>query len=218
MKKTLSLYETRVIGVLLEKQITTPDYYPMSANALLNACNQKSNRNPVLSLDESALQATLADLEQKRLVKGSAAGSRVIKYQHRFCNTEFGELKLDDQEVAVLCELFLRGPQTPGELRSRAGRMAQFNDVEAVDATLERLMKHHLGPLVKALPKEPGKREARYGHLFSGEEETQITATVDSATLAGYKAKVDELQNKLKQLEEENQMLKQRLRQLGEVV
>ena len=130
MRIELDSLEARVIGCMLEKQITTPDQYPLSLNALLSACNQKSNREPVMSLDEPTVQRTLDALSRKHLVlERSGFGSRVPKYQHLFCNTEYGSLKLCAQELAIVCELLLRGPQTPGELRSRAARMASSADV-----------------------------------------------------------------------------------------
>lgn len=218
MKKDLTLYETRVIGVLLEKEITTPDQYPLSLNALTNACNQKSNRQPVLSLDETTVKQTLNDLEKKYLAKGDRGGSRVEKYRHRFCNTEFGELKLDDQEIAILCELFVRGPQTPGELRSRAGRMAAFKDVNAVEAALSRLNEHGDGAFVAMLPREPGKRESRYTHLLSSDVEPVETVASDARSVSAYKAQIQTLEDKVSALETENQSLRQRLRQLGDAV
>jgi uncharacterized protein YceH (UPF0502 family) len=170
MKTELTPLEARVIGCLIEKQITTPDQYPLSLNALVNACNQKSNRDPVLDLDESTVQHTVDALSKKHLVlERSGFGSRVPKYQHRFCNTEFGTLKLDPQELAIVCELLVRGPQTPGELRSRASRMAAFGDVSDVEAALTRLAEREDGPFVVRLAREPGRRESRYAHLFSGE-------------------------------------------------
>lgn len=183
MKIELSLLEARAIGCLIEKQITTPDQYPLSLNALVNACNQKSNRDPVLELDERTVQQTVDDLGRKHLVvERSGFGSRVPKYQHRFCNTEYGTLKFDPQELAIVCELLLRGPQTPGELRSRAARMAPFNDVSDVEAALNKLSAREDGPFVVRLAREPGRREARYAHLFSGEvaagtEERDASAT-----------------------------------------
>jgi uncharacterized protein YceH (UPF0502 family) len=126
MNIELSPIEARVVGCLIEKQITTPDQYPLSLNALVNACNQKSNRDPVMSADEVAIQTTLDHLIRKHLViEKSGFGSRVPKYQHRFCNTEFGPLKFTPQELAIVCELLVRGPQTSGELRTRAARMAR---------------------------------------------------------------------------------------------
>jgi len=170
MNIELTATEARVIGCLIEKQITTPDQYPLSLNALVNASNQKSNRDPVLELDERTVQQTLDDLGRKHfVVEKSGFGSRVPKYQHRFCNTEYGTLKLDPQELAVVCELLLRGPQTPGELRSRAVRMAPFSDVSEVEAALTRLSGREDGPFVVRLAREPGRRESRYAHLFSGE-------------------------------------------------
>jgi uncharacterized protein YceH (UPF0502 family) len=169
MNIELTAIEARIIGCLIEKQITTPDQYPLSLNALLNACNQKSNRDPILELDERTVQQTVDDLGRKHfVVEKSGFGSRVPKYQHRFCNTEYGTLKLDPQELAIVCELLLRGPQTPGELRSRASRMAPFSDVSEVEAALTRLSEREDGPFVVRLAREPGRRESRYAHLFSG--------------------------------------------------
>jgi len=170
MKITLTPLEARVIGCLIEKQITTPDQYPLSLNALVNACNQKSNRDPVLYLDEATVQGALDELAKRHfVVERSGFGSRVPKYQHRFCNTEFGTLKLDPQELAVVCELLVRGPQTPGELRGRASRMAAFGEPAEVEATLTRLSSRQDGPFVTRLAREPGRRDSRYAHLFSGE-------------------------------------------------
>ena len=169
MKIELTPIEARVIGCLIEKQITTPDQYPLSLNALVNACNQKSNRDPVLELEERIVQQTVDDLGRKHfVVEKSGFGSRVPKYQHRFCNTEYGTLKLDPQELAIVCELLVRGPQTPGELRSRAARMAPFTDVSEVEAALTRLSEREDGPFVTRLAREPGRRDSRYAHLFSG--------------------------------------------------
>lgn len=169
MKTELTVLETRVIGCLIEKQITTPDQYPLSLNALVNACNQKSNRDPVMDLDEQAVQQTLDGLSKKHLVvEKSGFGSRVPKYQHRFCNTEFGSLKLDGQELAIICEMLVRGPQTPGELRTRASRMAPFAEVSDVEAALGRLAERPDGPFVVRLPRQPNRRDSQWAHLFSG--------------------------------------------------
>lgn len=169
LKIELTPLEARVIGCLIEKQITTPDQYPLSLNALVNACNQKSNRDPVMDLDEPAVQQTLDSLSKKHLVvEKSGFGSRVPKYQHRFCNTEFGNVKLDPQELAIVCELFVRGPQTPGELRTRASRMAPFAETSDVDAALTRLADRPDGPYVVRLAREPNRRDSRWAHLFSG--------------------------------------------------
>jgi uncharacterized protein YceH (UPF0502 family) len=166
----LSAAEARVIGCLIEKQITTPDQYPLSLNALTNACNQKSNREPVMDLAESDVQAVVDGLVRRYQVhEAGGHGSRVAKYQHRFCNTEYGSLRFSAQELAIVCELLLRGPQTPGELRSRASRLAPFADATQVEAALEALARREDGPFVVRLAREPGRRESRYAHLFSGE-------------------------------------------------
>src|SRR5882724_5394077 len=169
MKIQLTPVEARVIGCLIEKQITTPDQYPLSLNALVNACNQKSNRDPILELEERAVQQTLDDLGRKHfVVEKSGFGSRVPKYQHRFCNTEYGTLKLDPQELAIVCELLVRGPHTPGELRTRASRMAPFAETSEIEAALSRLAERPDGPFVVRLAREPNRRDSRWAHLFSG--------------------------------------------------
>ena len=130
----LTPYEVRVIGCLLEKQRTTPEHYPLSLNALTNACNQKSSRDPVLALDEATVRDTIDALMKKRyVIEKSGFGSRVTKYQHRFCNTEFGILAFSEQELGIVCVLLLRGPQTPGELRTRTERLSKFQDINAVE-------------------------------------------------------------------------------------
>src|SRR5579864_893958 len=163
----LSDVETRVLGSLVEKELTTPEYYPLSLNALVNACNQKSNRDPVTSLDEKAVREALHALDKKGLA-GPADNmvSRVAKYEHRLQEA----YNFTRHEIAVLAELLLRGPQTPGELRSRADRMHKFDDLGVVHTTLQRLMKREQ-PLVKVLPRQPGTKEARYAHLLSGDVE-----------------------------------------------
>lgn len=174
MNIELSPIEARIIGCLIEKEITTPEQYPLSLNALTNACNQRSNRDPVLDLDEVGVQDVLDRLARKYLVSSQTGyGSRVSKYHHRFCNTEYGVLKFTAQELGVVCELLLRGPQTPGELRSRASRLCSLKDVGEVEAVLAALSSREDGPFVVRLPREPGKRESRYAHLFSGEIEVE---------------------------------------------
>lgn len=166
----LTALEARLIGSMIEKAITTPDQYPLSLNALTNACNQKSNRDPVLALDERTVQESVDGLVKKHLVlEKSGFGSRVQKYQHRFCNTGFGSLEFTPVQTAIVCELLLRGPQTPGELRTRAARMAPVSDVGEIEAALEDLATRPDGPFVQQLPREPGRRDSRYAHLFSGE-------------------------------------------------
>ena len=169
MNIQLSAIEARVIGSLIEKAITTPDQYPLSLNALTNACNQKSNRDPIMDLPEREVQQTLDGLVRKHLVlERSGFGSRVPKYQHRFCNTGFGSPEFTPVETAILCELLLRGAQTPGELRTRAARMSEVHDVGAIETALHNLTARSDGPFVVRLAREPGRRDARYMHLFSG--------------------------------------------------
>ena len=170
MNIELSAIEARVIGCLIEKEITTPDQYPLSLNALTNACNQKTNREPVLELTEAVVQQAVDALMKKYLVSDKSAGygGRVTKYKHRFCNTEFGSLKFDAREVGILCVLLLRGPQTPGELRSRTNRLCEFTEAPQVESTLKGLMEREDGPFIARLARAPGAREARYAHLFSG--------------------------------------------------
>jgi len=157
--------EARVLGALLEKEITTPDYYPLSLNALVNACNQKSNREPGMNLDEDSVRAALRALHDNSLARSvSAADSRVTKYEHRLQEA----FNFDRREAAIFCELLLRGPQTPGELRSRAERMHHFDDLNEVQSALQRLMNRQ-PPQVKVLAKPPGTKESRYVHLLSGD-------------------------------------------------
>jgi len=161
--------ETRVLGSLIEKDITTPDYYPLSLNALVNACNQKNNRDPVMTLDESSVREALATLQEKRLAgPASGADSRVTKFEHRLQEA----FNFDRREIAVVCVLLLRGPQTPGELRSRTDRMYRFEALEDVVSTLDRLAQRD-PPLARILPRQPGTKESRYTHLFSGEPPEQ---------------------------------------------
>jgi hypothetical protein len=210
MTVELSPHEARVIGCLIEKQVTTPDQYPLSLNALVNACNQKSNRHPVLELDEREVQAVVDGLMRRQLVlEKSGFGSRVPKYQHLFCNTQFGSLKFSPQGTAIVCELLLRGPQTPGELRTHAARLAPLKEVSEVELELEELMTRPDGPFVARLPREPGRRESRYMHLFSGdappateaEQEPSWPAQAGSPSvqqrLAALEAEVAELRREL---------------------
>lgn len=181
MNITLEPLEARVIGCLIEKSITTPDQYPLSLNALTLACNQKSNRDPVLDLDDATVQRTVDALSRRHMImERSGFGSRVPKYQHLFCNTEYGSLRFTPQELAIVCELLLRGPQTPGELRSRASRMAAFGDVTDIEAALESLASRADGPFVVRLAREPGRRESRYAHRF-GEHAALEPAAVAAA-------------------------------------
>lgn len=183
MKIELSPHEARVIGCLIEKQITTPDQYPLSLNALTTACNQKSNRDPVLELDETSVQQLIDGLVKRHLViEKSGFGSRVPKYQHIFCNTEFGSLKFTPLETAIVCELLVRGPQTPGELRTRAARMAPVGEVSDVEAALQSLAERSDGAFVMKLPRESGRRDSRWAHLFSGDIDVSALAQMSSST------------------------------------
>ncbi len=167
MNIRLSAIEARIIGSLIEKQITTPDQYPLSLNSLVAACNQKSNREPLMQLDEASVKAAMDVLSKRHFViEKSGFGSRVPKYQQIFCNTEFGSLKFTPQETAIICELLLRGPQTPGELRTRVPRMAPLPDPNVIESLLEGLANRPDGALVKQLPREPGRRDSRWAQLF----------------------------------------------------
>ena len=200
MDLNLTLNETRVIGCLLEKESTTPDLYPLTLNSLLNACNQKSNRDPVLSLTVADVKSTLDGLVEQRLVS-EEGGSRTSKYRHRFCNTLFSDLKFSEQERAIVCVMLLRGSQTPGEIRSRTGRLTQFSDVSQVEAVLQDMAEKEW---VRQLPKEPGKRESRFAHLFSGDIEVQSSPV---KTIADDKFRIQELEHEVKVLKAEIERL-----------
>jgi uncharacterized protein YceH (UPF0502 family) len=210
MNIELTALEARVIGCFIEKQITTPDQYPLSLNALASACNQKSNRDPVLDLDERAVQQVVDGLVRKHMVLERAGyGSRVQKYQHVFCNTEFGSLKFTPLETAMICELLVRGPQTPGELRARAGRMSEVSDVSQVEAALQSLMTRPDGPFVARLAREAGRRDSRYAQLFCGpvadattepEAATRIGNNDEDDRLTRLEKRVDDLVNEVSSL------------------
>lgn len=210
----LTPIEARVIGSLIEKALTTPDQYPLSLNSLTLACNQKSNREPVMELLEAQVQNTLDGLVKKHLVSPiSAMGSRVVKYQHRFCNTQFSELQLSPGELAVVCVLLLRGWQTPGELRTRSQRIHDFNDVLDVEKVLHQMMGRN-PPLVTKLDREPGKREHRYAHLFGGDISEQANNSTSYTPAASGNNSTDELAS----LREELNLLKQAYAALSERV
>jgi uncharacterized protein YceH (UPF0502 family) len=206
----LSDVETRVLGSLVEKELTTPEYYPLSLNALVNACNQKSNRDPLMNLDEEAVREALRALDKKGLA-GPADNmvSRVSKYEHHLQEA----YNFTRHEIAILSELLLRGPQTPGELRSRADRMHKFEDLGIVQSTLQRLMKRE-PPLVTVLARQPGTKEARYAHLLSGEVEAppQNSAAAGISApggasggerIARLEARVDNLQSEITDLKQQ---------------
>lgn len=213
MNIELTPIEARIIGCLIEKEVTTPDYYPLSLNSLTTACNQKSNREPVMALSDTDVQDGIDGLVARRLVSDeSSFNSRTKKYQHRFCNTEFGDLKLSAQEKAIVCCMFLRGAQTPGELRTRTNRLAEFTDVREVEAVLDKMASRESGALVIKLPREAGKRESRYQHLFSGDVDIEaLTAALAVPQSASGNARIDSL-------EQEVQSLRQELSELRELI
>lgn len=213
MKIVLSPVEARIIGCLLEKQVTTPDQYPMSLNGVVTASNQKSNREPVMSLSDGTVQDALDMLVKKHLVTTqSGFGNRVVKYEHRFCNSEFGQLKLSPAEFSVIAVLLLRGAQTPGELRMRSGRLYEFADITTVENTLEGLVSREDGPFVVRLAREPGKRESRYMHLFSGDvDEAAFPAAAGSE-------ESNELSERVAMLEQQVAEMQQQLGRLLEGV
>jgi hypothetical protein len=206
----LTPVEARVLGALIEKDITTPDYYPMSLNALVNACNQKNNRDPVMTLDENTVRDALYSLQEKRLA-GPARGadSRVTKYEHRSQEV----FNFTRAENAVMDVLLLRGPQTPGELRGRSERLHRFEELSDVQAVLQKLMQRE-PPFVKMLPRQPGTKEARYAHLLSGDVEgfeggAEPTAENRSANgggnerIATLEAEVSELRREISDLKQQ---------------
>lgn len=185
MQIVLNEVEVRILGALIEKDITTPDYYPLSLNALVNACNQKNNREPVTAYDEETVRQSLHSLQEKRLA-GPAGGAdtRVTKYEHRLQEV----FNFDRREIAVLCVLLLRGPQTPGELRGRTERMFHFEALDDVQSTLQRLMQREPA-LARMLPRQPGTKESRYMHLLAGDAEGLSKETVNAErTPSSYKS------------------------------
>lgn len=207
---TLTAAEVRVLGALIEKGITTPEYYPLSLNALVNACNQKSSREPVMELSEAEARSALFELEQVGLVR-VLADSRVSKFEH----LAYGKLSLGRPEIAVLGLLLLRGAQTPAELRARAERMYTFDDTSAVNAVLERLAARE-EPLVVQLARQPGARESRWMHRLGGEVEGAAAAGVVSAETAGGVVADSGLQERVAELERLVQALEERVRVLEE--
>src|ERR1022692_5227621 len=207
MNPILSTVEARVLGALIEKELTTPEYYPLSLNALVNACNQKSNRDPLMNLDEDTVKQALHRLNKEGLA-GPADNmvSRVTKYEHRLQEA----YNFTRHEIALLCELLLRGPQTPGELRSRADRMHKFEDLNIVQSTLQRLMKRE-PPLIKVLPRQPGTKEARYAQLLSEDVETwkPEPESESAAPAASGGDRIARLENQVVELQAEVADLKQ---------
>ena len=204
----LSNVEVRVLGSLIEKDVTTPDYYPLSLNALVNACNQKNNRDPVMTLDEDVVRAALDTLQVQRLAgPASGADSRVAKYEHRLQEV----FNFDRREIAILCVLLLRGAHTPGELRGRAERMFRFEELEDVHATLERLSQRE-PPLVAVLPRQPGTKESRYMHLLSGSTAPAEAAPARaSASLSANDDRIASLESEVTELKKELTEMQQQL-------
>jgi uncharacterized protein YceH (UPF0502 family) len=211
MALQLSDIEARVLGALVEKESTTPEYYPLSLNALVNACNQKSNRDPVMTLDEESVRQALRSLSEQALVRSAGGDSRVAKFEHRL-----NELyNFHRHEIAVLCVLLLRGPQTPGELRTRAERMYAFEDLEAVHSALHLLMRRE-PPLVKILPRQPGTKESRYMHLLSGDTTPAEHPATEHPTEAQSSTKTSHDGDRVAQLEAEIMELRRELNTLRE--
>jgi uncharacterized protein YceH (UPF0502 family) len=210
MNIVLNEIEARVLGALVEKDITTPDYYPLSLNALVNACNQKNNRDPVMNLEEEPVRDALNGLQEHRLAgPASGADGRVTKYEHRLQET----FNFSRGETAVLCVLLLRGPQTPGELRGRTERMHHFEDLEAVQSSLQKLMQRD-PPLVVVLPRQPGTKEFRYAHLLSGEIEAGDLASpqmVSPSRSSADQERVSRLEEAVNALQKEVSELKLQL-------
>jgi uncharacterized protein YceH (UPF0502 family) len=210
MDSKLTDVEARVLGALVEKDITTPDYYPLSLNALVNACNQKNNRDPVMNLDEGAVRDALNGLHDDGLAgPASGADSRVTKYEHRLQET----FNFTRGETAVLCVLLLRGPQTPGELRGRTERMHHFEDLDAVQFSLQKLMQRE-PPLVAVLPRQPGTKESRYAHLLSGEvdfAELPVSHSVSAESHSRDDERVSRLEDEVAGLKSEMDELKRQL-------
>jgi len=225
MLLNLSANEVRVIGCLMEKSVVTPEQYPLTLNALINACNQKSSRNPVMSMDQGLVQRTARDLQDKHLVRAEENFKRgVEKYKHTFCNTHFGKYQFDPAQFAIVSLLLLRGPQTPGELRARSGRLHTFTDNVAVVESLAGLIEREGDPLVVKLPRTPGRKDSEYMHLFSGlieagpidvdvdvdVQESQTQAVID--TEASEQVNVFELAQRVSRLEAEVAELKEQLK------
>ena len=216
MPPNLSANEARVIGCLIEKSIVTPDQYPLTLNSLTNACNQKSSRNPVMSLSQGEVQHTIRQLADKHLVRVEENfNSRVEKYVQRFCNTRYSDYQFEPAQLAVVCLLSLRGPQTPGELRSRSGRLHTFADNDAVVEALDSLLQWESGPLVVKLPRTPGRKDSEYMHLFSGDVDVEAHASqaeAQASARSSERTSPSELEQRVSKLEAEVAELRELLR------
>ena len=215
----LSANETRVIGCLMEKSVVTADLYPLTLNALTNACNQKSSRNPVMSLSQGAVQHTIRELEKKHMVRVEENFKRgVEKYNQRFCNTHFSELHFTPAQFAIVCLLLLRGPQTPGELRAHSGRLHEFADNQEVEHTLNELIEYEGDPLVVKLPRTSGRKDSEYMHLFSGPVDMEAYASAAAVSerpiTSSERVSVADLAQRVGDLEQEVAELRQLLETL----
>lgn len=212
MPPNLTVNEARIIGCLMEKSVVTPEQYPLTPNALTNACNQKSGRNPVMSLEQGVVQRTARDLGTKHLLHVEENfKSGVEKYKQRLCNSTFSDYQFDPPQFAIVCLLLLRGPQTPGELRARSGRLHAFADNAAVVDALAGLIKREGDPLVMKLPRTPGRKDSEYIHLFSGPIDVETYAIQAKATGTSERISVAELAQRVSRLEAEVVELKEQL-------
>jgi uncharacterized protein len=206
--------EARVIGCLIEKSVVTPDQYPLTLNALTSACNQKSSRNPVMNLTQGEVQHTIRDLEAKHLVRTDENfKSRTEKYTQRFCNTRYSDFHFDDAQLAIVCLLLLRGPQTPGEIRSRSGRLHTFSDNSDVVAALTSLIERDGEPLLVKLPRTPGRKDSEYMHLFSGpvDVEAYASQSPEERRAAPQRTSVADLEARVSRLEAELSAIRKEL-------
>ncbi len=215
---TLSPEQCRVIGVMLEKETTTPEQYPLSPNGILIGCNQKSSREPVMSLSEGDVQNIIDELVQmNQLMVDHKASARVNKYFHRFCNTEFGSLQFTPQQRAIICVLFLRGPQTPGEIRTRTNRLADFADVSEVENTLNQLQDLNGQILVRKLEREPGRRDCRYVHLLTEFNESSLAQPAITQTEVVPSGEQNQLAQRVTELEQQVASLSEQVAMLTEL-
>ena len=215
MLPELNEVEARIVGCLIEKSVVTPNQYPLTLNALVNACNQKSARDPVMSLTPGEVQHAIRGLEAKHLVRTEENfKSRVEKYLQRFCNTRYSDFQFDDAERAIICLLLLRGPQTPGELRARSGRLHTFADNADVVLAATGLIERDGEPLLVKLPRSPGRKDSEYMHLFSGAVDVEALAEqmeAERATAESGRVTVAELAERVANLEAEVARLRERL-------
>ncbi len=203
----LTMTEVRIIGCLVEKEFTTPDHYPLTLNALTLACNQKSNRDPVLSLSQEAVVRGLDSLRERKVVwQCASSGGRVPKYEHQF-NTVYG---LERDQLAMITVLMLRGPQTPGEIRTRSARLYEFTDLDEVTRVAQTLIEREAGALVTRLPRQVGRKEARFAHLLSGVPEVDDYVAAEPAVIV-----VQEENARIQRLEEEVASLRQEVEGLA---